>query len=67
MEWGPGGESPSADGKLLNCERCKTPYIVRSLDHNAAIANACTFHWGRALYRTIDGERSSFGSFIHPG
>ena len=33
---------------------------MRSLDHNAAIANACTFHWGRALYRTIDGE-SSFG------
>jgi RNA exonuclease 1 len=32
------------------------PYIVRSLDHDASIANACTFHWGRALYRSIDGE-----------
>jgi RNA exonuclease 1 len=32
------------------------PYIVRSLDHDASIANACTFHWGRTLYRSIDGE-----------
>lgn len=36
---------------------------MRSLDHNPAIANACTFHWGKPLYRSIDGE-SPFGSFI---
>jgi RNA exonuclease 1 len=36
---------------------------VRSLDHNPAVANACTFHWGKPLYRTIDGE-SLFDSFI---
>ncbi|KAI0254695.1 ribonuclease H-like protein [Lactifluus subvellereus] len=57
-EWGPGGESPSADGHLFNCERCKMPYIVRPLDHDAAIANACIYHWGKALYQTIGGERT---------
>ncbi|KAI0005018.1 Rexo1 protein [Russula compacta] len=57
-EWGLGGESPSADGELFNCERCKMPYIVRALDHDAAIADACTYHWGKALYRTVGGERT---------
>ena len=66
VEWGPGGESPSADGELFNCERCKMPYVVRPLDRDAAIANACTFHWGRALYKSVDGESPS-GSSIHPG
>jgi len=58
VEWGPGGESPSAVGELFDCERCKMPYIVRPLDHDAAIANACRYHWGKPLYRSIDGERT---------
>ncbi|KAI0284216.1 ribonuclease H-like domain-containing protein [Russula aff. rugulosa BPL654] len=58
VEWGPGGESPSADGKIFTCERCKAPYAVRSLDHNPAVANACTYHWGKPLYRSIGGERT---------
>ncbi|KAI0307161.1 ribonuclease H-like protein [Multifurca ochricompacta] len=57
-EWGPGGQSPSGDGHLFRCERCKTPYIVRSLDHDATIVNACTYHWGKPLYRLISGERT---------
>ncbi len=65
VEWGPGGESPSADGEIFVCERCKEPYCVRSLDHNPAIANACTYHWGKSLYRTIGGE-SPFDSSIFP-
>ena len=36
---------------------------MRSLDHNPAVANACTYHWGKSLYRSIGGE-SLFGSFI---
>ena len=36
---------------------------MRSLDHNPAAANACTFHWGKSFYRTIDGE-PPFGFFI---
>lgn len=63
VEWGPGGESPSADGKIFTCERCKAPYAVRSLDHNPAVANACTYHWGKPLYRSIGGE-PPFGSSI---
>lgn len=31
---------------------------MRSLDHNPAIANACTYHWGKPLYRSIGGERT---------
>lgn len=58
VEWGPGGESPSADGEIFTCERCKEPYAVRSLDHNPAIANACTYHWGKPLPQTIGGERT---------
>ena len=54
-EWGPGGESPSAEGQLFSCERCKTPYIVRSLDHEPTIARACDYHWGKPLYRLIEG------------
>jgi RNA exonuclease 1 len=55
-EWGPGGDSPSGDGQLFNCDRCKTPYIVHPLDHDANVARACTYHWGKALYRTIGGK-----------
>ncbi|KAI0304099.1 Rexo1 protein [Russula brevipes] len=57
-EWGSGGELPSLEGKLFNCERCKMPYVVRPLDHDATIANACTYHWGKPLYRTVGGERT---------
>ncbi|KAH9977779.1 ribonuclease H-like domain-containing protein [Lactifluus volemus] len=57
-EWGPGGDSPSGAGQLFNCDRCKTPYVVRPLDHDANVARACTYHWGKALYRTIGGERT---------
>jgi len=58
VEWGPGGESPSADDEIFTCERCKEPYTVRPLDHNPAVANACTYHWGKFLYRSIAGERT---------
>ncbi|KAI9508949.1 Rexo1 protein [Russula earlei] len=58
VEWGAGGESPSADGELFTCERCKMPYIVRPLDHDPAIAEACHYHWGKPLYRSIGGERT---------
>ncbi|KAF8266868.1 ribonuclease H-like protein [Lactarius quietus] len=57
-EWGPGGEFPSAEGQLFTCERCKTPYIVRPLDHEPSIARACEFHWGKPLYRIIEGKRT---------
>lgn len=64
-EWGSGGELPSLEGELFNCERCKMPYIVRPLDHDATIANACTYHWGKALYRTVGGELPfDFDSFL---
>lgn len=36
---------------------------MRPLDHSPDVARACTFHWGKSLYRTIAGE-SPFGSFI---
>jgi RNA exonuclease 1 len=58
VEWGPGGESPTADGEIFTCERCKEPYAVRPLDHSPTIAKACTYHWGKALYRSIGGERT---------
>ncbi|KAH9062697.1 hypothetical protein EDB87DRAFT_1605401 [Lactarius vividus] len=57
-EWGPGGESPSADGKLFTCERCKTPYVVRPLDHDPTIARACDYHWGKPQYKLIGGKRT---------
>ncbi|KAI9467018.1 hypothetical protein BJY52DRAFT_1235906 [Lactarius psammicola] len=57
-EWGPGGESPSADGQLFSCERCKTPYIVRPLDHEPTIARACEYHWGKPHYKPIEGKRT---------
>jgi RNA exonuclease 1 len=65
VEWGPGGESPSADGERFTCDRCKKPYAVRPLDHDPGIANACTYHWGKPLYRSIGGE-SPVASFIIP-
>lgn len=57
-EWGPGGESPSADGQLFSCERCKTPYIVRPLDHEPTIARACVYHWRKPLYLPEGGKRT---------
>ena len=64
VEWGPGGESPSAYGEILTCERCKEPYVVRPSDHGPAVANACTHHWGKSLYRSIGGEL--LDSFVLP-
>lgn len=66
VEWGPGGESPSADGKTFTCDRCKKPYAVRPLDHDPAIANACTFHWGKPLYQSIGGESPFVCLLYHP-
>jgi hypothetical protein len=37
---------------------------VRPLDHGPAVANACTYHWGKSLYRSIGGEL--LDSFILP-
>ena len=38
---------------------------MRPLDHDPAIANACTYHWGKPLYQSIGGE-SPVASFILP-
>ncbi|KAI0068640.1 ribonuclease H-like protein [Artomyces pyxidatus] len=52
-EWGPGSKSPSAVGSRMQCERCRTPYVVR-----ANPEDECTYHWGKPLFTTVNGERT---------
>ncbi|KAG0709725.1 ribonuclease H-like protein [Suillus ampliporus] len=50
---GLGGDQPSADGKIVQCERCTQSYMVKS---NPA-SEECLYHWGRLFTHKVNGER----------
>ncbi|EGO01872.1 hypothetical protein SERLA73DRAFT_177433 [Serpula lacrymans var. lacrymans S7.3] len=50
---GIGGDRPHAEGKVMQCERCAQPYMVK----RDAGVDECIFHWGRPFTKAINGER----------
>ncbi|KAG1892366.1 ribonuclease H-like protein [Suillus subluteus] len=50
---GLGGDQPSAEGKITQCERCTQSYMVK----NNPIAEECQYHWGRLFTHKVNGER----------
>ncbi|ETW83986.1 hypothetical protein HETIRDRAFT_472359 [Heterobasidion irregulare TC 32-1] len=63
--WGPGGQSPSAEGSRVKCERCAVAYVVQPLAEGKASADECTYHWGKAVTRNINGERMRMYTCCH--
>ena len=62
--WGPGGQSPSAEGSRVKCERCAVTYVVQPLAEGKASAAECTYHWGKAVTRNINGRSDCTSSPI---
>lgn len=50
---GLGGDQPTAEGKIIQCERCTQPYMV----NNNPVSEECHFHWGRLFTHKVNGER----------
>lgn len=48
---GHGGIQPSAQGKIVKCDRCPQYYLVKPL----AEADQCIYHWGRPYGTRIGG------------
>lgn len=48
---GDGGSSPSEEGKVKECERCRNQFIVKKLSE----ASECTFHWGKPYTMRLNG------------
>lgn len=48
---GEGGERPSEEGAVQNCERCHEPFQVKRKDE----ADTCVFHWGRRFSNKQNG------------
>jgi RNA exonuclease 1 len=49
---GPGGDKPTQEGALANCERCSSPFQISGMQ----LRDACLHHWGRPYSKTINGE-----------
>jgi RNA exonuclease 1 len=49
---GPGGDKPSEEGGIRNCERCSKPFIVKRMEE----AEECLYHWGRPFTKSLNGK-----------
>ncbi|KAI0032042.1 hypothetical protein K488DRAFT_78726 [Vararia minispora EC-137] len=56
--WGVGGGSPTANGVRMKCERCTQIYVVQPVGEDGASATECEYHWGKAYYTSVNGERT---------
>ncbi|KAL5527323.1 hypothetical protein ACEPAG_6114 [Sanghuangporus baumii] len=50
---GPGGQSPSDEGKIKQCDRCSKSFVVKRKEN----ADVCVHHWGRVSAKRINGEK----------
>ncbi|KAF8195798.1 hypothetical protein K438DRAFT_1918956 [Mycena galopus ATCC 62051] len=50
---GVGGDQPSLENKISNCDRCGKAFTVKRKDE----ADECTYHWGKPITRTANGQR----------
>lgn len=50
---GLGGDQPSAEGKITQCDRCTQSYMIK----NKPTAEECQYHWGRLFTHKVNGER----------
>ncbi|KAF9534224.1 ribonuclease H-like domain-containing protein [Crepidotus variabilis] len=48
-----GGTQPSAEGKIVRCDRCPQYYLAKRLEE----ADQCIYHWGRPYMTRIGGEK----------
>jgi RNA exonuclease 1 len=48
---GQGGSRPSEEGKIMKCERCAQPFMVKRKDE----AEECNYHWGKQYNKIING------------
>jgi RNA exonuclease 1 len=48
----PGGDQPSLEGKITQCDRCAQYFLVKRLED----AEKCIFHWGKPLSTRVHGE-----------
>lgn len=55
---GLGGDQPTAEGKIIQCERCTQPYMVK----NNPTAEECQYHWGRLFTHKVNGNQFSYRS-----
>ncbi|KAG1806725.1 ribonuclease H-like protein [Suillus plorans] len=53
MPEGLGSDQPSAEGKIIQCERCTQSYMVK----NDPTAEECQYHWGKLFTHKVNGER----------
>ena len=49
---GVGGERPSEEGSVKNCERCRQPFKVKRMEE----ADQCTYHYGRVRVFRASGR-----------
>lgn len=49
---GVGGDQPSEEGRVMDCERCRQPFKVKAMNE----ADQCLYHWGRAFTKTHNGS-----------
>ncbi|KAL5508315.1 REX3 [Sanghuangporus vaninii] len=50
---GPGGQNPSDEGKIKQCDRCNKSFVVKRKEN----ADVCVHHWGRVSAKRINGEK----------
>ncbi|PPQ99066.1 hypothetical protein CVT24_003626 [Panaeolus cyanescens] len=49
---GPGGDTPSLEGRITKCERCAQYYVVNRLDETGK----CVYHWGKPYTTRVNGK-----------
>ncbi|OJA13843.1 hypothetical protein AZE42_00528 [Rhizopogon vesiculosus] len=50
---GIGGDKPTAEGQVVQCERCTQSYMVK----NNPPSEECHYHWGKLFTHKVNGER----------
>lgn len=53
---GIGGDKPTAEGQVLQCERCTQSYMVKS---NPPLEE-CHYHWGKLFTHKVNGNEFSW-------
>ncbi|KAJ7047275.1 ribonuclease H-like domain-containing protein [Mycena alexandri] len=50
---GVGGDQPSLENKIAQCDRCSKSFLVKRKDE----AEECIYHWGKPVSRTVSGQK----------
>jgi RNA exonuclease 1 len=57
---GIGGDKPTAEGQVIQCERCAQQYMVK----NNPQPEECHYHWGKLFTHKVNGNESSYTADI---